>query len=366
MSRRALQLALAATFLVCAVLGAACGASGTAGPGRSLRVSDFDDHACIAQGSAAPDVAWSALKNPILAYPDAAAKDQALIWAKGSWHMLFSYVTNDTPIAGGENWDIASAESTDLRTWSPPVPWSEQPGGMASPDVVRSPSGLYVSTYDSPPGENGPTQAKLYYRTSTDLVNWSAPHPLAQALYPNPGARMIDPALAWTGRGLILAYKVGSTSQSQAFEIAWSQSGSLSGPWEVVGRPKITVYGDTFENYELLPVMGRWHLVATSNALDQPWIFSLSGQPAEPRSWLHWVDGHEMRVPSEAWNTGVGLSSVTYEHANSAFLCQDPADGYSYLTYAGSQDLRRFGGWGHAEIGIARSKDLIHWTVPPH
>jgi hypothetical protein len=325
----------------------------------------MDDHACIVPGAIKPEVAWSELHNPILGYPEAAAKDQALIWANGRWHMIFSYVTNDTTIPGQEHWGIATAASRDLRHWTAPSVWSEQPGGMASPDIVRAPSGTFVSTYDSPPNEAGPTQAKLYYRTSSDLVHWSAPHPLAHDLYPSAAQRMIDPALAWTGHGLILAYKVGTTSETQAFEIAWSRSGSLSGPWTVVGRPDIRLYDDTIENYELLSIDDRWRLVATSNTLDQPWIFTLSGDPKDPTSWLHWVGGYELQIPAEAWNTGTGISSVNYEHANSAFLCQDSADGYDYLTYAGSQELTRFGGWGHAQIGVARSKDLVHWSVPP-
>jgi hypothetical protein len=279
--------------------------------------------------------------------------------------MVFSYVTNDTTVPGQEHWDIATSESTDLLRWSSPVPWSEQPGGVVSPDVVRSPKGLFVATYDSPPGESGTTQAKLFYRTSSDLVHWSSPRHLAPGLHASKSYRLIDPALAWTGNGLILAYKVGVTSAPQAFEVAWSKSGSLSGPWVVVGRPSIRQYGDTFENFELLTVGGRWHLVATSNTLDQPWIYTLVGNPKMPSSWLHWTTGRQLQIPAEAWNTGTGISSVNYEHANSAFLCMDPADGYAYLTYAGSRELSQFGGWGHAEIGVARSKDLVHWSVPP-
>ena len=41
---------------------------------------------------------------------------------------------------------------------------------------------------------------------------------------------------------------------------------------------------------------------------------------------------------------------MTYEHANSAFLCVGP-QGEDYLTYAGSTELTQFGGWGHARIG---------------
>ena len=352
-----------ATASLVIVLAAGCGGPTTTG--ASAVLSPPTDHDCIAPGGPRPAVAWSSLHNPVLSYVDAAAKDQALVWAYGRWHMLFSYVTNDSPIPGQEHWGIATAHSADLSHWSAPMPWTEQPGGMASPDLVRAPNGMFVATYDAPPNESGATQAKLYYRTSRDLVHWSGPNRLAPQLHSSPGTRLIDPALAWTTTGLILAYKVGTTSQAQAFEIAWSRSGSLAGPWSIVGRPGIRVYGDTFENYELVGVHGRWHLVATSNSFDQPWIFTLAGNASAPSGWLRWTDGRELHVPSESWNSGIGISSVGFEHANSAFLCEDTVDGYEYLTYAGSSELTHFGGWGHAAVGIARSRDLVHWAVPP-
>jgi len=70
-------------------------------------------------------------------------------------------------------------------------------------------------------------------------------------------------------------------------------------------------------------------------------------------------------VPGQAWDSGPGISSVGYEHANSVFVCDArAADGYYYITYSGSDELTQFGGWGHAEIGIARSTDLVHWSTP--
>ncbi len=111
---------------------------------------------------------------------------------------------------------------------------------------------------------------------------------------------------------------------------------------------------------------GRWRLVATSNTFDQPWMFDLSGDPAHPSSWLHWTGARMLVLPGQAWDSGPGLSSVDFEHANSVFLCdaRSASTGYYYATYAGSDELTRFGGWGHAEIGIARSTDLVHWHVP--
>ena len=172
---------------------------------------------------------------------------------------------------------------------------------------------------------------------------------------------MIDGALAFTGRGVILGFKAGTTTQH--FEIAWAPA--LSGTFHLVGRPDIVLYDDTVENYEFVTVDGSWHLVATSNTLDQPFLFTLGpGDPATPSTWLHWSAGQPLTVPSQPFNSGSGISSVSFEHANSAFLCVG-TQGEDYLTYAGSTELTSFGGWGHARIGIARSTDLVHWQVPP-
>jgi len=342
----------------------AAGATVRSGPARqSIGVA----HACIAPDSGNPNVDWSALHNPIVSYPTAAAKDEALLWTGGRWHMLFSYVTNDPSAPGGVSWNIATATSTDLAHWSGAVPWPRQRGvlGVASPDITRSPSGRFVVTYQSDPGNTSGGQDKLYYRTSVDLMHWSSSQPLAPTLTPGRGDRMIDAALAWTGQGIILGYKSGTTNGQQAFEIGWSPSGSLAGPWVTVGTPDITVYNDTVENYEFVTAGGEWRLIATSNQLDQPWIFDLADNPAKPDGWLHWTGGRELSIPAQGWDSGPGISSVGFEHANSAYLCDARAtDGYYYLVYAGSSELTQFGGWGHAMIGIARSTDLLHWQVP--
>jgi hypothetical protein len=309
------------------------------------------------------------MSNPIISYPDAGAKDEAIIWAGGEWHMIFSYMTHDPSDPGGVRWNVATATSSNMVHWSAPDPWPAQTGvvGVASPDIVREPSGLYVVTYQSNAGPTTSTQDKLFYRTSPDLVHWSTPHPLAPNLAPAPPDRQIDPALAFTGHGVVLGFKasVGS-STVQEFELAASYSGSLTGPWVLLGAPDVTVYHNTIENYEFVHAAGHWQLIATTNILDQPWIFQLVGNPATPLGWLKWSHGHQLIVPSQSWNTGQGISSVGFEQANSAFLCNARAqDGYYYLLYAGSSELTQFGGWGHAKIGIARSKDLVHWEVPP-
>ena len=65
--------------------------------------------------------------------------------------------------------------------------------------------------------------------------------------HPASGDRLIDPALAFLDHGVMLGYKINLDNGRQAFEMAWSPSGSLDGPWTVVGRPDIVLYQDTIE-----------------------------------------------------------------------------------------------------------------------
>jgi hypothetical protein len=366
--------------LAAALIAGCSSASGVSQPGSGdtsshqltdQALTNGADHACIVSGFPQPSIDWARLLNPILSAPTAGVKDEAIIWAGGRWHMLFSYVTNDQSLPGGIRWNIATATSTDMAHWSPPDPWPQQNGvtGVASPDIVLGPTGEYLVTYQSDPGASPPSDdlAHLFYRTSKDLSTWSVPHPLAQSLAPSAGDRMIDGAFVFTGHQLLLGFKFSSPTQPDVFEIARSTTGLPGGPWRLVGNPDIEVDGGTVENYEFVMADGSWRLVATSNNLDQPWIFTLAGNPARAAGWLLWSHGYQLQIPSESFNSGPGISSVGFEHANSAFLCNASSlpGGYYYLLYAGSNELTEFDGWGHAKIGLARSTDLVHWQVPP-
>ena len=316
------------------------------GTAASVAVPPGQDHDCIV-GPPPHAIEWSALRNPILSFPTVGVKDQALQWSGGAWHMLYSDMI-ETRSAPHVRFSVVISSSPDLQRWTSPRVIAPN---AASPDIVRSPSGTYIVTYQTPSG--------LEYRTSSDasLRSWSRAHPLGHGL----AARMIDGALAFTGNGVILGFKAGTTSQH--FEIAWAPT--LAGTFRLVGQPDIEVYNDTVENYEFLTAGGAWRLVATSNTLDEPFIFTLGqGDPSVPSTWLHWDDGRQLMVPTESFNSGTGISSVTFEHANSAFLCVGP-QGEDYLTYAASTELTTFGGWGHARIGIARSSGVTDWQVPP-
>jgi hypothetical protein len=225
-------------------------------------------------------------------------------------------------------------------------------------------------TYQSNPSSPGKVQDKLFYRTTKNFLQWSKAQPLAQDLAPNSTQRQIDAALVYTGHGLLLGYKASRSPHSttrQHFTIASSESGSLNGPWRIIGEPSISVYTTTIENYEFVFQNGSWDLIATSNIADQPWLFRLVGTPATPRGWLSWTKGQELNVPYGTWDHNAGISSISFEQDNSAFLCNITTPmGYSYLVYSGSTTLSAFGGWGHPAIGIARSHNLTRWVLPPH
>ena len=331
--------------MVATVVGGAVWMAAEPALAGAATVAPGQDHDCIV-GTPPASIDWSALTNPVLSYPTVGVKDQALQWSGGEWHMLYSAMTMMKAVPH-VHFSVAVSSSPDLSHWTSPKVIADN---AASPDIVRSPSGTFIVTYQTPQG--------LAYRISTNasLQSWSGAHPLGRGL----ARRMIDAALAFTGHGVILGFKAGTTTQH--FEIAWAPS--LAGSFRLVGQPDIVVYNDTVENYEFLTVDGAWHLVATSNTLDQPFLFTLgAGDPATPSTWLHWRAGQRLTVPSESFNSGAGISSVGYEHANSAFLCVGPG-GEDYLTYAGSTELTQFGGWGHARIGLARSPDLVHWEAP--
>ena len=314
-------------------------------------------------GPRSATIPWTHLRNPILSYKTSALRDTGVRLRNGRWHFLFTDAVGTAP-----TWRIAQTSSTDWHTWTRKTVWAPQRGtiGVASPDVTRRPDGTYVVTYESNPGESQPRgQDKAYYRLSRDLVHWGSPHRLLPHLHARPQDRVIDPALAWTERGLFLGYKYGTIGSDQHFEIAVSPSGSLAGPWHYVGRPNISVYNDTIENYEFLEIDGTWSLLGTSNTLDRPEFFQLEGDPATPKGWLDWSPAREFELPLESWNSTVGVPGGNYDEANAAYLCDArKIDGWFYLFYMGSTELKEFGNWGHTRIGVARSKDLVVWQVP--
>lgn len=342
-----------------ALVAAACGGQGRAPtaptsptpsttPTTPTTLSPASSQACVEPGSGgAASIPWDTLRNPIYSLPEAAVKDVAVRMAEGKWQLLFSHVRED-PF----RFRIGLATSPDFVDWSPVELWDQpEVGGVASPDVTREPDGTYAVTYNSHTRDTD-GKTKMYVRTSADFRSWSAPRRLAFEVRPRPDDQLIDAAVAHAGHGLVLGYN----HQENLFEVAWSASGSLDGPWRLVG------VADTgpLENYQFLLIDGTWHMLGTTVPVHHELLYRLAGPPEQPESWLHWTLVRELTVPSEGWNHPPG------EVANAGYLCDArPLDGHWYLFYAGSTELDRFGGRGYAKMGVARSTDLVHWEVPP-
>src|ERR1700722_11305171 len=165
------------------------------GPSGAATVAPGQDHDCIV-GSAPAPIDWSALANPILSYPAVGVKDQALQWSGGQWHMLYSDM-KATKAAPHVHFSVAVSSSSDLQHWSSPKVIADD---AASPDIVRSPSGAFIVTYQTPQG--------LAYRTARNasLQSWSSAHFLGRGL----AHRMIDAPLAFTDHGAILGVNEGA------------------------------------------------------------------------------------------------------------------------------------------------------------
>lgn len=304
--------------------------------------------ACVEPGSeGVASVPWERLRNPIYELPDAAVKDVAIRLVDGRWRLLFSHVRED-PF----RFRIGLASSPDLLSWSGVELWDQpEVGGVASPDVTRDRNGTYIVTYNSHTRDVDGL-SKLYVRTSSDFRSWSAPERLAFEARPLPTDRLIDAALAHTPAGLVLGYN----HQEDRFELAVSPTGALDGPWQRIG------VADTgpFENYQFFQIDGVWHVLGTTVPVHRTLLYRLDGGAGDPDSWRRWKLVREITVPDQGWNRPPG------EVLNAAYLCDArPLDGHWYLFYAGSTELDRFGGRGHAKVGIARSRDLVRWEVPP-
>ena len=289
---------------------------------------------------------WAALRNPIPSFAHVGVKDQALQWSGGAWHMLYSAMTEGgSPTAVHFSVAISSSaepQRLDLAT-----------GHRPKRCVTR----------------HRPRSRGTVHRHLPDTVRPRVPHEqrrLAALLVPPPTpsrtgwrAAMIDAPLRSPVTGSSWVSRPGPCrSISRSPGPPASAAGSVS-----YGRPDIVVYHDTVENYEFVSTGGVWRRVATSNTLDQPFLFTLGpGDPSVASTWLDWVDGPAAHRPEPTVRLGPRHLQRRLR-ARQLCLSLRRTTRRGLLTYAGSTELTRFGGWGHARIGIARSQNLINWQA---
>jgi hypothetical protein len=209
---------------------------------------------------------------------------------------------------------------------------------------------------------------QLFYMTSDDLVHWTPRKTLGLNLTQVGNQRVIDAALAQADRGYYLVYKEQTPGIHSRPRMAFSTS--LDGPFHYMGDGITALLmkdgkdnGFFHENYELLHTNGQWSMLTTdylhnrqSNDkydVQAPYLYAL-----EPGShWLKWTRGYTFDIPQEKFNTeSIANAAALYDWSK--------YDGYYYLIYAGRSEGQTYAKRGWNQIALARSKDLIHWSIP--
>lgn len=306
-------------------------------------------------------IAWSQMRNPILAEPDRLLKDPCFVFHEG-WFYCFSH---------------HNYRSQDLHTWEP---WGERT--PSQPDVTQHASIWYMASAGPRPAGWAKGNASPSYRTSATLEQWSAGNVLLPGLSEE---RNIDPALAWVGNRVFVAFK----RQQKPHIARILPQGQILGFQDTPYR-RMTLKGGSWfdrlfephwgEQFQLLQIDGWWHLLTTAGRLadtnlacralypytynKHPFLYRKRDDGNRLQDWQVWVGRRELVIPQERWNRAMW--------ANGAYLCdwRDIPDdqgqrGYWYLWYAGSADHTSFDRRGHGKLGVARSRDLRRWVVPP-
>jgi hypothetical protein len=314
-----------------------------------------------------PFIDWNGLKNPVLSYPNWSVKDTSMAYRNGTFYVFFSAFYSDR---GEVRSHVVEVSTPDFKHYSEPIFNfdGEEDGwiGMCSPDVQQL-HGKYVMTFNSW-GDKPGKPNQLFYRTSDDLVHWSPRKTLGLNLTEVGDQRVIDAALAQADGGYYLVYKEQTPGIHSRPRIAFSTS--LDGPFRYVGDGIVALLmkdgkdnGFFHENYEFLHTNGQWYLLTTDYLhnrvshdkydVQAPYLYAL-----EPGShWLNWTRGYTFDLPQEQFNAeSIANAAALYDWRK--------YDGYYYLIYAGRNDGQTYAKRGWNRIALARSKDLIHWSVP--
>ena len=306
---------------------------------------------------------WENLTNPILYFQNRSLKDITVIYFQDYFYVFASVrVEPDAPKYNGTIF-----KTKDFKIYE--EFHSENTGGSST--IIKIENTFYMVFQKDIPSWH-PKMRRLYYSTSTDLINWSAPTVMMP--YVQPYMRHIDGALAYEDGYFYLCYK-----GWQKLYVTRSKNKEIDGNWL---KPFRAWPGGPFrwaENCQFIKIDGSWYMVATSrppyDALFEhlagfirqilhpyvgshaPYIYSMDGTGADFKDWTRWINKTFIDIPGEEWNQLM--------IANSGYLCDwREHDGYYYLFYAGGNDWWQFEERGHLKIGVARSKDLMTWSLP--
>jgi len=294
----------------------------------------------------AQTIDWKNIKNPVIQIKDWSVKDACMVFNERNshWYIFFSTFYFDN---GRERSHITAVRTKDFKTISEPLfIWDGQEEGwigMCSPNITKI-GNQFVLTYNSwGDKKNRPNQ--LFYAVSNNLEDWEKHIPLAKNI--TEGVRSIDAAIIQQDGKYFLLWKKNQTPQL-------SYSNRLSGNnWLNMGALPL----GWFENAEFIKIKGHLYLVCTG-AKHAQLIYKKNNASGDVWSYgSDWKLITQIEVEEEPFNT--------LERMNAGFLYDNTeADGYFYYIYAGRTEKESHLGRGDNTLGLARSKNLLDWSIP--
>ena len=278
-------------------------------------------------------------RNPILTGDTHHAyRDPAAIFADGICHLFFTLV--ETEPDGGVYMYLAKSSSRDLTVWSAPKKLTvrDQAKNFSSPGNIVRYNGRYVICFQTYCRENGEkygnANSRLYIARSDDLETWSEPE-LLRVKGDIPDAdmgRMIDPYLLFDeSTGLWNCfYKQNGVSRSVSRDLSH---------WEYCGHT------DGGENSCVVEKDGRFYLFhSPQNGIGVKVSDDLA----------HWQDvGEVLTLGQAGWDWARGRITA-------GFVL--PAEGGWLMFFHGTGPEDESVIFDtHACIGVAHSRDLVHW-----
>lgn len=290
-----------------------------------------------------PMVDWNAIRNPVLAHDFWCLKDPCVAFRDGKFHLFCS------AFSPGSRLQTLHVTTTDFVTFSHPVfLWGEGDNGRGSPDLAFI-DGVYYLTYqsfDPRPGHDR-TNTKCLCAMSEDLVNWDKKDiEIARNL--NVDQRAIDPAIAkWNDRYYCFF------KQWQQPLLASTKNIEDPDGWELLGRLDAP---ESTENGQFILIDDIWNLIV--EAPGQIRVYQLNGDKNNHADWAHWHHAHTIQLPFREGFNHIHPGGAAYI-ADWRFM-----DGYFYAFYHVKFDPDARRNMGH-HLGIARSRDMLHWELPP-
>jgi hypothetical protein len=314
-----------------------------------------------------PFIDWDKLNNPVFSNEEWSVKDASMIYVEET-EEFFLFFSAFFWVGDRVNSHVVSVKTKDWVNFSEPLfIWGgDDLGyyGLCSPEIHFY-NDKYVLTYNGWGDKKGKLN-QLYYAVSEDMEHWEKHQPLGREITKE--YRAIDAALAFYDETYYLFFKdskpLGHLPRVDLTRVASAKE--LDGPWEFVYSgyatfiPQDTLDADKiYENFMLLQIDNVWYMQNSGYWPHNPYLYKIGGDPSEKGWWTVWEDGRRLDIPvQKGFNTA--------HQANAAHLKDwRKYDGYFYLIYAGNTENESFWTRGHNKLGLARSKDLINWEVPP-